>query len=207
MCGRLDDVPDVVDEIEGPGVVGGDDGMGGGVTETERCILAMWMDGRSACQKDAVDGLGTGAARLGGADTDATAAEVDATGASDLGVGLSPGLARAFRLSSLSFSFSFSLLFRARRVSLVSSTSLYMGTPLSTLVSTSRDGRGSKSPAKTDVAVRRLLVGGRVTDMSTAIGGDAGQGEGRAVERGRGTYRLLYSLTAARGGPNWISIT
>lgn len=67
----MDDVADVVDEMDGPGVVGGEDTMGGGVTDTERCCRAMWMAGR-ACQKDeACGGLMTDGARAGGADTDA----------------------------------------------------------------------------------------------------------------------------------------
>jgi hypothetical protein len=44
----LDDVREVLDELEGPGVDagedaigGGEEGMGGGVTETDRCIVAM----------------------------------------------------------------------------------------------------------------------------------------------------------------------
>ncbi len=65
VCRRLDELRDVLDEIEGPGVFGGDDGMGGGVTETERCTEDMCMAGL-ACQND--DGLfatrGTGAARF-----------------------------------------------------------------------------------------------------------------------------------------------
>lgn len=39
--GRLDEVAEVLDEMDGPGVVGGEDGMGGGVTERDRCIVAM----------------------------------------------------------------------------------------------------------------------------------------------------------------------
>lgn len=46
MCGRLDEVRDVLDEIEGPGVVGGEEGIGGGVTETERCVVARRNTGR-----------------------------------------------------------------------------------------------------------------------------------------------------------------
>jgi len=42
----LDDVRDVLDEIEGPGVVGGEEGIGGGVTETERCVVARRNTGR-----------------------------------------------------------------------------------------------------------------------------------------------------------------
>jgi hypothetical protein len=49
----------VPDEIDGPGVDGdetigcGGDSIGGGVTETDRCMVAMWMAGR-ARQKDEV---------------------------------------------------------------------------------------------------------------------------------------------------------
>ena len=44
--GRLEDVRDVVDQSDGPGVDLGDDAIGGGVTETERCIVAMCIVGR-----------------------------------------------------------------------------------------------------------------------------------------------------------------
>ena len=46
MCGRLDEVRDVLDEMEGPGVVGGEEGIGGGVTETERWVVARRNTGR-----------------------------------------------------------------------------------------------------------------------------------------------------------------
>jgi hypothetical protein len=46
VCGLLDDVRDVLDEMEGPGVVGGEDGIGGGVTDTERCVVARCNTGR-----------------------------------------------------------------------------------------------------------------------------------------------------------------
>ena len=35
--GRLEDVREVEEEMEGPGVEMGDDGKGGGVTDTDRC--------------------------------------------------------------------------------------------------------------------------------------------------------------------------
>lgn len=56
VYGRLEDVRDVEDEIEGPGVDAGEDGIGGGggVIDTERCIDAMWIAGR-ARQKDEVE--------------------------------------------------------------------------------------------------------------------------------------------------------
>ena len=37
----MDDVADVLEEIDGPGVVGGDEGIGGGVSERDRCNVAM----------------------------------------------------------------------------------------------------------------------------------------------------------------------
>jgi len=37
----LEDVLDVDDDVEGPGVETGDDGIGGGVIDTERCIDAI----------------------------------------------------------------------------------------------------------------------------------------------------------------------
>jgi hypothetical protein len=46
VCGRLDEVREVLDEIDGPGVVGGEEGIGGGVTETERCVVARRNTGR-----------------------------------------------------------------------------------------------------------------------------------------------------------------
>lgn len=48
VCGRLDEVREVLDEIDmvGPGVVGGEEGIGGGVTETERCVVARRSTGR-----------------------------------------------------------------------------------------------------------------------------------------------------------------
>ena len=60
VSGLLDDVRDVPTELVGAGVdvevdarEGGDE-RGGGVTETDRCIVAMWMAGR-ARQKDDAD--------------------------------------------------------------------------------------------------------------------------------------------------------
>lgn len=55
--GRLEDVRDVMDDVDGPGVDCGDDAMGGGVTDTDRCcIVAIFMVGRwlvaEARQKD-----------------------------------------------------------------------------------------------------------------------------------------------------------
>ena len=52
VCGRLDDVREVLDEMEGPGVVGGDEGIGGGVTETERCVVARRKTGREPQAED-----------------------------------------------------------------------------------------------------------------------------------------------------------
>lgn len=57
---------EVLEELDGPGVEAGVDGnsigdvMGGGVTETERCPVAMWMDGRAFQKWDvlAVTGIG-----------------------------------------------------------------------------------------------------------------------------------------------------
>ena len=58
VYGLFEEVAEVAEDIDGSGVVGGDEGMGGGVTETERCMLGMWIAGR-ACQKgDAVTGRG-----------------------------------------------------------------------------------------------------------------------------------------------------
>lgn len=106
MCGLLEEVAEVVDEIDGPGVVGGDEGIGGGVIDFDRCMVEIWMLGR-ACQKDDVDTRGTGVLRLmvaGGADI---ALDVEATGAMGFSNGLAGGFARvfSFSLSLLSFLF------------------------------------------------------------------------------------------------------
>jgi len=44
--GRFDEVRDVAEEVDGPGVDCGEDGIGGGVTDTERCMVAMCIVGR-----------------------------------------------------------------------------------------------------------------------------------------------------------------
>jgi len=46
VCGLLDDVRDVLEETEGSGVVGVEEGIGGGVTDTERCVVARCNTGR-----------------------------------------------------------------------------------------------------------------------------------------------------------------
>ena len=58
VCGRLEEVLEVLEESHGPGVEIGVDGaggevMGGGVIERERCAVVIWMDGR-AFQKEEV---------------------------------------------------------------------------------------------------------------------------------------------------------
>lgn len=159
--GRLDEVAEVLDETEGPGVGGGEEAMGGGVTERDRCRVAMLIVGR-ACQKDEVEGT-------------ATEALVDARGAATgrLGTGGAAGGALTVGTTTTGFSgtfagalprfLSFSRSFLSfLRVFLSSSssafsTAAYMGTPLRTLVSTSRVGRVSNEPAQTEVAVRRRL--------------------------------------------------
>jgi len=56
----LDDVRDVPSEVEGAGVdvevdaKGGGDDVGGGVTDTDRCMVAMCMAGRARQKDDAV---------------------------------------------------------------------------------------------------------------------------------------------------------
>ena len=56
----MDDVRDVPSEVEGAGVEvevdarGGGDEMGGGVTDTDRCIVAMCMAGRARQKDEAV---------------------------------------------------------------------------------------------------------------------------------------------------------
>jgi hypothetical protein len=48
----LDDVCDVLEEMERPGVVGGDEGIGGGVIETDRCMVARRNTGREPHAED-----------------------------------------------------------------------------------------------------------------------------------------------------------
>lgn len=203
---RFDEVADVLEEIDGPGVVGGDEGMGGGVTERERCMVAMLMVGR-ACQKDEVDVVvlvarGTGAGRLAGAGaaTGTLALEL-ATALGCLSAGLTAGFTRflSFSRSRLSF-------FLARRSSSSStfSTTLYTGTPLSRLVSTSRPGRESKSPARTLVAVRRRFCALTANMVAWALRSRLGEekmGKKRGtLERGTGTLigLLCYATRLGR---------
>lgn len=59
---------EVAEEMEGPGVVGGEETMGGGVIETDLEMRGMTMLGR-ACQKEeaAITGRGAATGRLMGA--------------------------------------------------------------------------------------------------------------------------------------------
>lgn len=141
--------------------------MGGGVTETDRCICGMWMLGR-ACQKGEAAVMARGAATgrlLLKLEDEVAAALILAAAAGAFSrallvdrareISLSFSLAFSFSLSfPFSFSFSFFSFFLARLTSSSFSTTLYNGTPFNKLVSTSREGRGSKSPARTLVAVR-----------------------------------------------------
>lgn len=119
----------------------------------------MCIVGR-ACQKDDVAGTGRGAT-MGRLFLPLAAAEADVLGPATAG-GLSTGLTKpAARFLSFSFSFfsfSFFSFFFAFLTSSSFSTSLYIGTPFSRLVSASLDGRGSQNPAHTLVAVRRCLL-------------------------------------------------
>jgi len=63
VCGRFDELPEVLEELDGPGVDarddnmgGGEDTIGGGVTDTERWIGGRLIDGR-ARQKGAAPAL------------------------------------------------------------------------------------------------------------------------------------------------------
>lgn len=69
MCGLLDDVREVLEEIDGPGVESGVDGrsigdVGGGVTDTDRCIVAIWIAGRARQKEDVLAAAGTGGSKL-----------------------------------------------------------------------------------------------------------------------------------------------
>jgi len=154
--GLLDEVRDVLDEMEGPGVDAGVDGKskgdedGGGVTEIDRCIVAMWIAGR-AFQKDDVVVVDWGA---GTKLVLATGVALDASRDSR-------ALAAAFAFF-LSRSRAFFSLFLCLLVCSSSNLSagVYGSTPFKRLVSTSRGGRISKAPATTEVAVRRARFAG-----------------------------------------------
>jgi hypothetical protein len=67
--GLLDEVREVLEEMEGPGVESGVDGssigdVGGGVTDTDRCIVAIWMAGRARQNDDVLAAAGTGGSEL-----------------------------------------------------------------------------------------------------------------------------------------------
>lgn len=151
----MEEVAEVVEEMEGPGVVGGDDGIGGGVTDCDRCMVEMWMFGR-ACQKEEVETRGTGVLLFTAEGIAVMVLEEDdddAMGGCGLSVAFATGLGRVF-----SFSRSFLSFFLTRRISSSFSAILYDGTPFRSEVNTSRDGRESKLPARTVVAVRRCLL-------------------------------------------------
>jgi hypothetical protein len=152
--GLFEEVREVLEDMEGPGVEAGDKGMGGGVTETERCMVAMWMVGRALQKDDAPAGN-----RIDGM---VSFVVVDVTD-----VAFAASSAAAFSRAaffSLFFSLSISLfscfLFFLALAS--SSTVLYGPTPLSKLVNASLAGRESKSPARTAVAVRRCRLSGGI---------------------------------------------
>jgi len=65
----LDDVREVLEEMDGPGVESGVEGssigdVGGGVTDTDRCIVAIWMAGRARQKDEALAETGTGGSEL-----------------------------------------------------------------------------------------------------------------------------------------------
>lgn len=67
--GLLDDVREVLEEMDGPGVESGVEGssigdVGGGVTDTDRCIVAIWMAGRARQKDEALAETGTGGSEL-----------------------------------------------------------------------------------------------------------------------------------------------
>jgi hypothetical protein len=69
MCGLFDDLHEMFEEMDSPGIESGIDGgnngdVGGGVTDADRCIVVIWMAGR-ACHKDNVlPAVGIGGSEL-----------------------------------------------------------------------------------------------------------------------------------------------
>lgn len=170
---------ETVEVTEGPGV-GGEYDSGGGDGDTER----VGAGGRPAeRQKDEVLLLTIGVvcAELPGAmDVEDAPGMLDAREAAKgvLSTDLSFAARAAFFNRSLSLSFARRWSFFRRRSSSECSTTLYGPTPLRRLVSTSRGGRGSKSPARTLVAVRRRLIGGQWLD-GRRVAVDIVRGDGK----------------------------
>lgn len=117
--GRLDDVLDVVDQSDGPGVDLGDEAIGGGVTETDRCIVAMCIVGRwlvprarqkeEGCMTGALtDWVGAGGTGMAGVDL-AVGSTVGAFGAAFFFLSLSRSFLSRFLLLRTASSFSTSL--------------------------------------------------------------------------------------------------
>jgi len=134
----LEDVRDVLDELDGPGVDAGVDGRssgevkGGGVTETDRCMVAMWMDGR-ARQKDVAAAEGCGIAMVNALALAAgTASTPSPSGCSF------PFAASLARFLSRSRSFFSRFLCLRISSSSVRSSGVYGPTPFKRLVNTSR---------------------------------------------------------------------
>lgn len=161
MNGRLDDVREVEEDIDGPGVDAGDECIGGGgVIDTDRCIDAMWIAGRARQKDEAIaTGCGTGALMLifggivmvgAGVLLVLACADIDPI---SISLSFASRFAAAFSLFlSLSRSL-FSLFFILFVFSSLSKVWL-AGTPFSRLVRTYRLGRRSHSPARTIVALR-----------------------------------------------------
>ena len=60
---------EVLEEMDGPGVESGVDGSnigdtGGGVTDTDRCIVAIWIAGRERQKDEVLVETGTGRSEL-----------------------------------------------------------------------------------------------------------------------------------------------
>ncbi len=161
--GRFDEVCDVLDEMEGPGVEagvearrrGGD--VGDGVTETERCTEGMRIVGRVRqkllCEPLVVKRIEGGSLLVLGKLSSAIARSASTACSSLRARAAALSFLFSSRLCSFFSCFLFCLASSSR------STSLYGPTPFSRLVSTSLGGRGSKAPAMTVVALRRMRLG------------------------------------------------
>ena len=185
VCGLLDDVRDVLEEIDGPGVEPGvssngkGEFAGGGVTDTDRCIAGIWMVGLERQNEEvlAAGGCGCGI-ELVLASLPSVVALRAAPPINSFCRAFAATFARFLSLSRSFFSFFLNFLSSSSL-----STSLYGPTPFNKLVKTSLGWRISKVPAITAVAERRIRFAGCIARVC---------GVKRMAMGGNTTGRVLY---------------